>query len=121
SPRGKPQIAQIPHVRCVRHPDELDRPQGDVVARPILARRVFAGAQSPSQYRPSRNKEAVVQTALLWVGSQLDDRHRGRGPQVVGIEDVEQLLGEPGEFGIDLELYPGRQERKALEQSLDIR
>jgi hypothetical protein len=37
------------------------------------------------------------------------------------IDDIEQVLGEAWKFRINLELNSGGQERKSLEQPLDVR
>ena len=69
---------------------------------------------------PPRDDEAVGQAALLVVGLQLHDHHRGRRRQVVRADHLEQVLGEPGELLVDLELHAGGEEGEALEEALDV-
>ena len=84
---------------------------GRHLARPKLAR----------ERGSTRDDETRFEYALLWIGVELDDRHRRGGPEVVRAEEREKLLSEPRKFGVDLELHTGSEKREALEQTLGDR
>jgi hypothetical protein len=49
-----------------------------------------------------------------------DDGHGGEGPDVVGVEDAEQSLGDFGELVVDFEVDAGGEEGEGFEEALDV-
>ena len=63
--------------------------------------------------RVPRDDEAVGQRASFRSGCNWTTAIEGSGRQVVRIDDLQQVLGEPRELGVDLQLDAGRQETRS--------
>ena len=82
----------------------------------------FVAGQQPAQGAASRDRPRPHrQAGFIGVRLELRHQHRGRGRQIVRVNDLEERLGEARELGVQLELYTGGQERDALDQPLDVR
>ena len=87
-----------------------------------LIQQVIPGLGSPTvmHLAVAANTPTASQGALLLFGLEFDDPHRGDRTEVVRIDGLEQSLSEAGKLGIQLEMDPRGEERKALEQTFDV-
>jgi hypothetical protein len=112
---------KVRRERRVARLGDLDGPQRHVMGRTELTGRHLPARYLAAQHRTPVNHEPGGQRALGHGGHELDDRHRRCRRQIVRIHDLEKVLGEARELGIQLEPDAGREEAESLEQPLDVR
>ena len=112
---------ELRHRRRVSRLDDVDRPQRDIVGGTELTRRLLAARHLSPQHGAARDRESAGQRGLVHRGKELGDHHRrGRG-EIMRIGDLQQVLGEPRELGVELQANSRAEEADAFEQSLGVR
>ncbi len=112
--------AQRRHLAGVPGVGDLQRPERHGVGRGVDARRAADGRRGDDLAAPVDRRLARPQ-GRLGGGDELDHRHRRRRRQVVRADDLEDLLGEPRELRLELQVDAGRQVREPLQQPFDER
>ena len=97
-----------------RQGQELDR-----LAGAEGHRRVVAG-HGPRERREARNDLALGQRLVALLRLQGHHAHRGGGREVVGLDRLQQVLGEIRKLVRDLQVHPGGEERHTLQQPLNV-
>ena len=120
--RRQPQVAQIADVAGVFGVGQLERPQRHLVPGAVLARGLIGRARARCAATvPRGTRYPSASAPSLRLGCIWTSDHRRRRRQIVGIDHLQQVLGEPREFGVDLQLDARRQKGESFQQSLDVR
>src|SRR6267142_3903347 len=102
--------------------DQFERPYRDVAAQAVTARDLpIELAETRIKIGTARYRSALAERRIAKHGVRFDEHHRRRRREIVRNELFQQILGEFGEFKIELELHPSRKESGSLQQPPDQR
>ena len=79
------------------------------------------GRRTGAQGTAARHVDTVREAAFPEIRLEAHHRHRRHRREKTRDHHFHEVLGKGRELGVDLELYPRREESKAFEQALDIR
>ena len=69
----------------------------------------------------ARDRQSGRDFALLGIQVELDDRHRGNGPEIVRVDDAQQGVADLREIVLELQVDACGQEGKPFEEALHVR
>ena len=108
---GSGDVARLGHA---------ERPEGDRVRGREGAAGLLAGSELADQAGSARDGKTVLQWCRVRVGLEADDRRRGGGCEEIGVDHLQQVVGEALVLGVELQVHARGEEREAVEQPFDV-
>ena len=111
------QVGGVTEILC---PCDLQGPQPQGVCRAKFAIGPLPRSLPCPQRAAAWHGGAGGQVGVAQFRLAAGHHHGGGGRQVVGVHHVQQVAGEAGVFGIQLQAHAGRQEGRGFDEPLDI-